>query len=48
MLIIVVLYLIFLGVIAYVDVRSGTNSTINTGQSIAESLMTLGASVRLL
>lgn len=40
--------LFFLGVIAYVDVRSGTNSTINTGQSIAESLMTLGASVRLL
>lgn len=33
------------GVIAYVDVRSGTNRSINTSQAISESLLGLGATV---
>ena len=33
------------GVIAYVDVRSGRKSCINTSQSISHSLTALGASV---
>ena len=33
------------GIVAFVDVRSGTKSTINTGNSLEECLNGLGASV---
>lgn len=36
---------VYIGVIAYVDVRSGTNSSINTSQAISDSLLDLGATV---
>ena len=36
-----------LGVVVFVDVRSGSKNTINTGNSLEDSLTNLGATVRL-